>query len=185
MAGYNGYSMSNRAVQAYADGEQPISKWTKAEMLHAISEIRQDIDFSKLTKAELQKKLLFKSSWHHTSMHYNETDFYSIDVEAVENMTNEAIKEIISFRKPRVKKTNEEKEAELHGKAIRAYERVAKRCSQNPYFFNDTSIASLTVNQIEKATSIIEELEAGYRNAKTKYKTVRGYIVNEIKKIKL
>ena len=30
-SGYNGYSMSNRAVEAYYNGEKPLSKWTKAE----------------------------------------------------------------------------------------------------------------------------------------------------------
>lgn len=28
-SGYSGYSMSNRAVDAYEDGEMPLSKWTK------------------------------------------------------------------------------------------------------------------------------------------------------------
>jgi len=29
MSGYDGYSMSNNAVDAYENGEKPISKWTK------------------------------------------------------------------------------------------------------------------------------------------------------------
>lgn len=33
MAGYNGFSMSNNAVAAYEDGEKPLSKWTKANIL--------------------------------------------------------------------------------------------------------------------------------------------------------
>lgn len=33
MAGYQGYSMSNNAVQAYKQGEKPRSKWTKAEVV--------------------------------------------------------------------------------------------------------------------------------------------------------
>lgn len=37
MAGYNGYSMSNNAVAAYQNGEKPLSKWTKKEILNQIS----------------------------------------------------------------------------------------------------------------------------------------------------
>lgn len=33
MAGYYGYSMSNNAVEAYENGEMPISKWTKKEIV--------------------------------------------------------------------------------------------------------------------------------------------------------
>lgn len=32
-SGYNGYSMSNRAVAAYESGENPLSKWTKKDLL--------------------------------------------------------------------------------------------------------------------------------------------------------
>ena len=38
MAGYNGWSMSNNAVEAYANGEKPLSKWSKADILEAIEE---------------------------------------------------------------------------------------------------------------------------------------------------
>ena len=34
--GYHGYSMSNNAVSAYSDGEMPLSKWTKRELVDAI-----------------------------------------------------------------------------------------------------------------------------------------------------
>ncbi len=33
MAGYYKYSMSNNAVKAYKQGEKPLSKWTKTEIL--------------------------------------------------------------------------------------------------------------------------------------------------------
>lgn len=42
-SGYSGYSMSNRAVEAYASGEQPLSKWSKDDILEAIKEINPDI----------------------------------------------------------------------------------------------------------------------------------------------
>ena len=33
MTGYKGYSMSNRAVEAYENAEKPMSRWTKQIML--------------------------------------------------------------------------------------------------------------------------------------------------------
>lgn len=36
MAGYYKYSMSNNAVKAYKQGEKPLSKWTKTEILSNI-----------------------------------------------------------------------------------------------------------------------------------------------------
>ena len=40
MAGYNGWSMSNNAVQAYEDGEKPLSKWTKKTLVYALQQIQ-------------------------------------------------------------------------------------------------------------------------------------------------
>lgn len=98
MAGYNGYSMSNNAVTAYENGEMPLSKWTKREIIFAISNINTDVDenlVKKLTKQTLQDEFLSLSSWHHTSKFYNQTNFYEIDEEAVEELTNEKLKEMI------------------------------------------------------------------------------------------
>lgn len=80
MAGYNGYSMSNNAVLAYSSGEKPYSKWTKAEIIFAIAESDRVLaDKAKaLTTSELKALFLRRSSWHHTSSHYNRTDFYSV-----------------------------------------------------------------------------------------------------------
>lgn len=77
--GYDGYSMSNNARAAYAEGEHPLSKWSKKEILDAVIEINPDIDCSRLTLETLKDRFLTQSSWHHTSMFYNATGFYSID----------------------------------------------------------------------------------------------------------
>lgn len=52
--GYRGYSMSNNAVDAYNDGEMPLSKWTKRELLDAIEAENNKINVSKLTSEELR-----------------------------------------------------------------------------------------------------------------------------------
>ncbi len=98
MAGYYGYSMSNNAVEAYEDGEMPLSKWTKTEIMSRLKEyeVSEEMltELKKLKKQQLKDLLLTKSSWHHTSSYYNETDFYTIDDEALEELTLEKIREL-------------------------------------------------------------------------------------------
>ena len=99
-AGYSGYSMSNNAVQAYEDGEMPLSKWTKQDILDAIEEIRPEIIpmISKFTVQKLKDTFLTYSSWHHTSDYYNKTDFYSIDEDKVESITSDEINQILNIK---------------------------------------------------------------------------------------
>lgn len=101
MAGYNGWSMSNNAVAAYADGEKPLSKWRKSDVLDAISssEIELKCSMEKLRKVPakvLKEVCLQYSSWHHTSNYYNETDFYSLNEDAIENLTDEKIDRLLA-----------------------------------------------------------------------------------------
>ena len=88
MSGYCGYSMSNNAIDAYLCGEMPLSKWLKADLIYAIEDVLEDkaniVKFKKLTVKQLKKHFLTRTSWHHTSKMYNETDFYSIDEYNVE-----------------------------------------------------------------------------------------------------
>lgn len=111
MAGYYGYSMSNNAVGAYNSGEMPLSKWTKANLISAIedvlrggdAEIRFSMDaLKKLPLAALKELILEYSSWHHTSSHYNRTNFYSVNVDAISKLTDDRIADIA--KKHNVKK---------------------------------------------------------------------------------
>ena len=81
--GYYGYSMSNNAVSAYDNGEKPLSKWTKVDILSELAELDVSGEIiqaaKKLTLADLKNIFLYKSSWHHTSKMYNKTDFYSVN----------------------------------------------------------------------------------------------------------
>lgn len=85
MTGYNGWSMSNNAVQAYEDGEKPLSKWTKKTFIDIIADMtgKDEEEVKKALKpyavSTLRSQLLGLSSWHHTSSHYNRTNFYSIE----------------------------------------------------------------------------------------------------------
>lgn len=107
MAGYFGFSMSNNAIAAYWNGEKPLSKWTKKEIMEAITkavnarEIELKADLSKLKRLPvktLREVCLYRSSWHHTSSYFNETNFYSLDVEKIEGLTNEKIEEILAIK---------------------------------------------------------------------------------------
>lgn len=89
MAGYCGYSMSNNAVAAYEDGEKPLSKWTKRDIIAELETLVSEGVVSNETLAiakqmpvaSLKHRALRCVGWYHTSIHYNETDFYSIDDE--------------------------------------------------------------------------------------------------------
>lgn len=100
-SGYSGYSMSNRAVEAYASGEQPLSKWSKDDILEAIKEINPDIydEAKKLSLGTLKDLALSQSSWHHTSNYFNKTDFYAIDEDDIKELTSEKIAEAAKEQK--------------------------------------------------------------------------------------
>ena len=91
--GYSGYSMSNNAVAAYNDGEKPLSKWAKTDILNAVKEIDGNKVplISKVSLPILKKHLLYNSSWHHTSSMYNKTEFYAIDEDVVESLDKDTV----------------------------------------------------------------------------------------------
>lgn len=105
MAGYNGFSMSNNAVIAYESGEKPLSKWRKTDIICAVQkaikeeELTLNCSMDKLKKVPvkaLKRMCLSYSSWHHTSNHYNRTDFYSLDIIGIEKITDEEIEKVIA-----------------------------------------------------------------------------------------
>ena len=92
--------MSNNAVEAYENGERPLSRWRKSDILEAISvsEIELKCSISKLQKLPvkvLKEVCLTRSSWHHTSNYYNQTDFYALDEEYIGNLTDEKIEKLL------------------------------------------------------------------------------------------
>lgn len=97
-SGYNGFSMSNRAVEAYANGERPLSKWTKTDILSDLKKLGVDDgmikELKKLSKQSLANAFLYCSSWHHTSSYCLKTNFYSVDELKAKNITQEYIDSI-------------------------------------------------------------------------------------------
>lgn len=99
MAGYKGYSMSNNAVAAYESGEKPLSQWTKGDIISEVEKISKETDLKfdianlkKVPSSMLKSICLKKTSWHHTSEYYNRTNFYSVDVNFIEALTDKDIK---------------------------------------------------------------------------------------------
>lgn len=117
MSGYYNFSMSQNAVAAYDNGEKPLSKWRKSDIISAINlaikehQLSLNCCINKLNKLPvkvLKEICLYKSSWHHTSSHYNKTDFYSLDVYAIEELTDERIDELIQASKDANKESQTE-----------------------------------------------------------------------------
>lgn len=102
MAGYKQYSMSWNAVEAYGRGERPRSKWSKADILDRCG------DKAKFLKAlhleELRKTMLKRCGAHHTSSRYNMTEFYDINDDRLETITEREVDTIIAARPENVDK---------------------------------------------------------------------------------
>lgn len=105
---YKGWSMSNNAVAAYEDGEMPISKWSKKVIIERIEEAIDAKEIELQCSLEELKKLPLKvlrdncltyTSWHHTSKFFNQTNFYSLDISYIEQLTDEDVKGLLSAHK--------------------------------------------------------------------------------------
>lgn len=113
-SGYSGYSMSNRAVDAYEDGEMPLSKWTKKMIISEVvkHEHFTEEELKKYHKNVLAEYFLFESSWHHTSKFCNATDFYSIDEDIAKEGSIKELEEIKKRYTPERKPKKEIKKLE-------------------------------------------------------------------------
>ena len=97
MSGYYGKSMSNNAVEAYACGEKPMSKWTKRILLEELQKLvdrgvqtKVSIDtLRKFTLPQLRMLFLVYCVWHHTYSTFNRTDFYGIREERLDCSVDE------------------------------------------------------------------------------------------------
>lgn len=139
--GYDGYSMSNNARSAYENGEMPISKWSKSEIIRAISEIdnKYSEKLKKVPLSRLRAHFLEYTSWHHTSSKYNRTNFYTISENAVNELSDQLVDELS-------KKENNEK-------------------SEKPSWMSDdewayTQIQAENFSQMEKLRENLKDYEA-------------------------
>lgn len=80
-AGYDGFSMSLRAREAYEKGRMPKTKWTKRCIIKQImskSDKETADKFRKYTKDVLMFVLLEGNEFHHTSYKMNLTEFLHV-----------------------------------------------------------------------------------------------------------
>jgi len=94
MAGYQRYSMSNNAADAYESGKMPISKWTKSAILGAIREYLESCNnmayYEKVKDMQWDRLVCFLKATerHNTSENYNKTTFYALDELFVDSFMN-------------------------------------------------------------------------------------------------
>lgn len=118
-SGYSGYSMSNNAANAYENGEMPLSKWTKEDIIDDVKYIAENYNVNfdinslkKYAKETLKNAFLKQSSWHHTSLYCNKTYFYSIDEDKIVVITDEDLKNLERERKDKCKTENIKRQTE-------------------------------------------------------------------------
>lgn len=100
MSGYDGYSMSNNAVAAYIEGAVPLSGITAAWVRE------NEIPCSAaVLKTLIAEGAVWTNEYHHTSKHFNSTDFYRPDSvkKQVEVLGADRIAEIVAAAKARRK----------------------------------------------------------------------------------
>lgn len=175
--GYIGKSMSVRAVKAYQDGEKPLSKWRKKDILEEVAYLKDiglvhfDMElFEKLNMATLKVQVLTYASWHHTGALYNETEFYCIDDVFIENLTDERILELIEEQK-KPKLTADEKAMKKADKEKRQQEKAIKEEREKLFKYqskfktmkrflgSDSDFEELAQIRQEKITEKREELK--------------------------
>lgn len=118
MAGYNERSMSNNAIKAYENGEKPISRWTKQEVLACVSKQIENgavpsftVPLESLPWSVIQKLFLYQTGWHHTGVGYNETAFYAFADLRIHTLSDEYIKRLL--QRTRSAKLQKKRELEV------------------------------------------------------------------------
>ena len=114
-----GYKPNWGAIRAYLDGEKPLSKWSKAEIVNIIKTMIESGEAStdkellpaieKLPLPVMKKWLLRKSSCHVTGNAGRHTYFYVLDKASLESMTRERIEEILKYERTTASKVETKK----------------------------------------------------------------------------
>ena len=187
MAGYDGYSMSNNARLAYQSGERPLSKWNKDAFLEEVADLEGEIyEKVKNTPLYILKEFLCYSSWHHTSKHYNITNFYSFNLESFVSATEEEINTLKENRRRYLAETKEErelkkKEAEKKRAKKELDEKIISYLPFTHYKTESTILRAYEEGRITLESLVelkrIEELKKELTPLLklTKYKTISGF----------
>lgn len=192
---YIGYSRSQRSQEAIDSFEVPMSLITK----DVIADFISSGDFTNKEKEVLSSltvsfwKFAAKrngaKSWHHTSMMYNKTNHYSLSdvADYIFSMGVESIAD-------EMKKENDLKKTEINQKKAngtfdfeklqKKYAKIANACKQNPYFIDNKMLSNYSNEEIEDRIFLLASLKEKFENEKNpKYKTIKGYVSNELKSL--
>lgn len=164
--GYCGVSMSVNASIAYDNGEKPITKWNKTNIIDEMIKTDSSIEvhremLSKLNLTVLKATFLCRSSWHHTGSFYNETDFYSIDEEKIEEFSISEVEELIKKQKENRTKIKSEKKPNLFLASYVEYthwygtRRYPKSCIERDVVFHRSNEKMVhTKNGVKRLSSV-------------------------------
>lgn len=103
-SGYDGYSWSKRASEAYEKGEKPKSNWRKVDIIEELSYIQGDEQveaWSHAPVAMLKDYCLSYTAYHHTGKYTSKTtDFFRVELgDNFRNLTpNQISKKIIEYK---------------------------------------------------------------------------------------
>ena len=131
--GYDGYSMSNNAKEAYESGERPLSRWNKTLVIEEIAK-ENGVSPEDVSLKMPYQYYLEKTSWHHTSSKYNKTDFYSV-------VYND---EDVSFSQKAIDKINNDKKTEIKRWLEDAEKRLAELNVWEPNVTEDEKFIYVT-----------------------------------------
>lgn len=139
---YIGTSMSENAVKAYEHDEKPLSKINKDDVDKVKSFLVTNYDLSPNTKITIKRfkeylKTAGRSSWHHTGLYFNETNFYNFSY----NISDGKETNIENLRKQDV---NEEKLNQfilfINKKIERKNNRTTIDSQQEEYYFAEVEL---------------------------------------------
>lgn len=125
--------MSEGAADAYADGEMPKSKWTKAAILKAVKALCDELNLacddsvSCMTKDDLWFEFIEWRSWHHTGKFANETDFYGVSERSVRNRFRDLTEDELNARCARRAAEQKAAEEALAAERSRRFALIEKR----------------------------------------------------------
>lgn len=160
--GYDGYSMSNNARLAYANGEMPLSKWTKTLLLEALEEIEglDMVEVRKIPVAVLREAMLTQTSWHHTSKYFNVTNFYALDLDG---LTMERLNFYLDIHRRELKRTKDVRKNKTQvdemQKAAKRQEKALREECQSLLAYSTYKTVTGLVNAVNNNKVNLEQLK--------------------------
>ena len=157
--GYINQSMSERAAEAYDLNIMPLSSWTKEKIIEEINFINKNININKMTLKLMKMLFLVQAGWHHTGKYFNKTNFYKINANYVETLTQEQIDLIVENDK------KERKPRETKAKPIKVWAIVSFTVWEGHYRNHKKPYGYIEIVSFLEGDKIIQTSEGGKRTS--------------------